>query len=73
MTLGKTVTTEKGRIVTDIGPGSYRKTADGPLIPCEILRRCITDDGEIVLIINRIIEQLPETIRRDSFVYRPDE
>lgn len=64
-TLGKTVTLERGVVVTDIGPGVANGEED------ELLRRVRVDDGTTDLILRRVIAELPETIRRTSFNYRP--
>jgi hypothetical protein len=65
MTTGKTITTEQGRVVTDVGPA----TVDGAVDP--ILRRVVGDDGVEGLMIARVVRETPETIRRASFDWRP--
>lgn len=70
MTLGKTVTLPLGRVVTDIGPGQV-VVAGGETITDEGLRRVQDKDGNVILVIQRVIEELPETLHRDSFIYKP--
>jgi hypothetical protein len=59
-TTGKTVTLEKGVIVTDVGAA----VVNGHVDP--IIRKCVADDGEIHVIIARVIRETPKTLRRDS-------
>ena len=59
MTIGKTVTLEKGVIVTDVGPWI---NSDGAILSG--IRRCVRDDGSVEMILDRVIEELPVTHRR---------
>lgn len=67
---GKTVTLDMGVVVTDIGPTQV-VVRGGEEITDERVRTVRGDDGIIRNVLRSVIEALPETIRRDSFDYRP--
>jgi hypothetical protein len=64
-TLGKLVTLPIGVVVRDVGPGR----CNGKVDPW--LRRCVADNGAEHVVVSRVVRELPETIRRASFGWRP--
>lgn len=64
-TLGKTITLQRGEVVTDIGAAIVNGQRDGSV---RVVR---ADDGRTSLLLARVMDETPETIRRGSFGWRP--
>jgi len=64
VTLGKTVCAH-GLVATDIGPAVVNGEPD------ETVRVMLADNGAQFRLIERVVRELPEVTRRDSFDWRP--